>query len=248
MIRSWTIDVIWHVLSILILAITFNTPHNFKMSVDRGILNFSCDIKSSKEYWYNPIMQIGKYLWCYITIMLWPWLMLLILEISGISFKCFETHGIGGYLADFTTAFGNKFTFEGVTVDTDYFINIAFEFVTVIKNIFIEYFIKGFVKNPAAMLSVIFTSAFVLREKDLPLFNRGEIADYVYCTPVVLIVIIVGNITSAMHDYSGYLTDVWIVNLFNSYAIIYLITSVLLRTIFFIPTFFGENKLANVKK
>jgi hypothetical protein len=80
-IKSWTVTMLSELLRFPILFLSFNRPEDLDIAVIGGELSVKYNYNSSKYYWYNPIMQIGKYIANAVWILMGPALTILSLAL-----------------------------------------------------------------------------------------------------------------------------------------------------------------------
>jgi hypothetical protein len=192
-IKSWTVTLLSELLRFPIMFLTFNQPEDLECSVVGGELEIKYNFNSSRYYWYNPIMQIGKYVANAVWILMGP-----ALTILAFRFILPETFaGVVSGLDQWTVL-------QSGTTNLAYFEQMWSAFRDIIWNRFI---MGGLEENVVllfifAVILIFFSDYFiVLYSEDED--NHGP-GDALFTFPTIALVVILFNAIFALVSPAAY--------------------------------------------
>lgn len=158
-IKTWTVSLFSDLIRIPLLFLSFNRPEDIEFSVLEGELNVKYNYNSSKYYWYNPIMQIGKYLANVVWILMGPFLTVL-----ALAFMLPDT--FSGVVA----GLGQWTALQSGTTNLEYFGRMWSAFADIIGN----RLIMGGLNENAVLLVIFGFIAIFLSDYYIELYTEGK--------------------------------------------------------------------------
>ncbi len=192
-IKSWTVTMLSELLRFPILFLSFNRPEDLDVAVIGGELSVKYNYNSSKYYWYNPIMQIGKYIANAVWILMGPALTILSLALMLPNTFSGVVAGIGQWTA-----------LQSGTTNLEYFKRMWGAFSDIIWN----RLVMGGLNENAVLLVIFAVIAIFLSDYFIEIYSEGDDededddeeasesgpADAIFTFPAVILGIILFNV------------------------------------------------------
>lgn len=194
-IKSWTVTMLSELLRFPILFLSFNRPEDLDIAVIGGELSVKYNYNSSKYYWYNPIMQIGKYIANAVWILMGPTLTMLSLALMLPKTFSGVVAGIGQWTI-----------LQSGTTNLEYFKRMWSAFSDIIWN----RLVMGGLNENAVLLVIFAVIVIFLSDYFIEIYKEGDDededdededdgseagpADAIFTFPVVILGIILFNV------------------------------------------------------
>jgi hypothetical protein len=200
-IKSWTVTLLAELIRFPIFFLTFNKPEDLQIGIVEGELEIDYDFNSSRYYWWNPIMQVGKYLANVVWILMGPTLTILLLWLIMPATFSGVVSGLEPWVA----------LQSGVT-DITYFREMWKVFCDIIWQRLI---ISGLEENVVLLaiflvVMIFFSDYFVILYKEDEDYEGP--ADSFFSFPVVALIIVIFNLVFSLVNHTAYLAVSYHIN------------------------------------
>ncbi len=210
-IKSWTVTMFSELLRFPILFLSFNRPEDLDVAVIGGELSVKYNYNSSKYYWYNPIMQIGKYIANAVWILMGPALTILSLALMLPNTFSGVVSGIGQWTA-----------LQSGTTNLEYFKRMWSAFTDIIWN----RLVMGGLNENAVLLVIFAVIVIFLSDYFIEIYKEGDDdededdedvseegpADAIFTFPAVILGIILFNVIFRLINPVAYTTVSTVIN------------------------------------
>lgn len=200
-IKSWTVTLLAELIRFPIFFLTFNKPEDLQIGIVEGELEIDYDFNSSRYYWWNPIMQVGKYLANVVWILMGPTLTILLLWLIMPATFSGVVSGLEPWVA----------LQSGVT-DITYFREMWKVFCDIIWQRLI---ISGLEENVVLLaifliVMIFFSDYFVILYKEDEDYEGP--ADSFFSFPVIAFIIVIFNLVFSLVNHTAYLAVSYHIN------------------------------------